>query len=198
MTTATRLFDTTLYPSLTQEGGKSNEWYTPSRYIEAAREVMGGIDLDPASCESANRTVKASRYYTKEEDGLSKEWYGRVWLNPPYGMEYGKAGTGPFLRKCIEGYEANNVGQAIILTMIGMYTDWFFLLLDYPLCYPRVRPRFLRPNGSTEHHRYTSCIAYLGPHEQKFIEVFSQFGRIVKAVDTPRQPVVPLSLWEEV
>src|SRR2546430_17584816 len=65
--------------------GKSNEWYTPSKYIETAREVLGSIDLDPASCELANRTVKADKYYTKEDDGLSKEWHGNVWLNPPYG-----------------------------------------------------------------------------------------------------------------
>lgn len=50
---------------------KDDEWYTPAKYIEAAREVLGSIDLDPASNDFANETVKASVYYTEERDGTA-------------------------------------------------------------------------------------------------------------------------------
>lgn len=59
---------------------KSNEWYTPDRYIQAVKEVLGSIDLDPASCAEANQTVGATDYYTKEDDGLEQYWKGNVFL----------------------------------------------------------------------------------------------------------------------
>lgn len=67
----------------TEKPQSSHEWYTPQRYIEAAREVLGGIDLDPASSALANETVKAARYFTIDDDGLSKTWRnggGGYWM----------------------------------------------------------------------------------------------------------------------
>lgn len=63
----------------------SDEWYTPSYIIEPIRELLGGIDLDPCSTAEANKTVKAERFFTKDEDGLNHPWAARtVFCNPPY------------------------------------------------------------------------------------------------------------------
>jgi len=59
-----------------------DEWLTPPSIIHA----LGEFDLDP--CAPINRPWDtAKKHYTIEDDGLSKEWHGRVWCNPPYGRE---------------------------------------------------------------------------------------------------------------
>lgn len=79
---------------------KTNEHYTPPHIVDTIRELCGGFDLDPASCESANRIVKADRYYTKDMDGLSLPWDGDIiWCNPPYN---GIGGVMPWVDKAIE------------------------------------------------------------------------------------------------
>jgi DNA N-6-adenine-methyltransferase (Dam) len=172
---------------------KSNEWYTPSKYIEAAREVMGSIDLDPASCELANKTVKATKYYTKEEDGLSKEWHGRVWLNPPYGKINPIPGSTKsyqriFVEKLLREYTAGRTSQAVLLLLgNSCFAHYFYPLWEYPLCFHDGFISFYRPDGSTSDFGFGTIFVYLGPNETKFTEAFSQFGRIVKAVDTPKR-----------
>lgn len=66
-------------PELVERDGDEN--YTPPYVIEAVRQVLGGIDLDPASCERAQSSISASVYYTKADDGLSFSWKGAVWVN---------------------------------------------------------------------------------------------------------------------
>jgi len=83
-----------------QHSSESNEHYTPAEIVEAARVVLGEIDLDPASCPMAQDVVKASAWYGQGsefgEDGLAEPGAGRVFLNPPGGLvpeEYRGLGT---------------------------------------------------------------------------------------------------------
>lgn len=62
------------------------DFYTDPRITDPAREAMGSIDLDPASCRDANDVIRAARYYGFHDNGLLHEWHGNVWCNPPYGM----------------------------------------------------------------------------------------------------------------
>ena len=60
----------------------TDEWYTPIEFIEQ----FGKFDTDP--CVPIDMRWKtAETMYNKNDDGLKKEWYGRVWLNPPYSKE---------------------------------------------------------------------------------------------------------------
>jgi phage N-6-adenine-methyltransferase len=211
------LFNNIDFPQ-TQHGelsqGKSNEWYTPARYVEAARQVMGGIDLDPASCELANKTIKAAHYYTEQDDGLSKEWYGRVWLNPPYGKTVPYTIKGRFrgggsnnakiktlqvrfITKAIEDYKAKRIEQAILLVTANITLSWFQPLWEYPICTPYPKMSFYVPGVSgMQRQVFGNVFVYLGLYVQRFIEVFSRFGPISQCVNVPRQTVTPLSLWE--
>lgn len=58
----------------------SDEWLTPPYILKP----LGRFDLDP--CSPVSRPWPTADYhYTAHDNGLIKEWFGRVWLNPPYG-----------------------------------------------------------------------------------------------------------------
>lgn len=184
----------------------SVEWYTPSSIVEAARRVLGTIDLDPASCAPANQTVKATRYFAKEDNGLEHVWYGSVWLNPPFGTirtEYdgsvwqGRSVANIWIQKLIHEYNAHRVKQAILLIKADCKQNWFKPLWDYPLCFAWDRVYFNRPNNiKPEKMQFGTAFVYFGQNEAKFIEEFKKIGPVVKRVDVPDEPAKTLNLWD--
>lgn len=175
------------------------EWYTPAEYVEAARAVMGGIDLDPASCAKANETIKAGHFHTKEDDGLGVRWYGRIFLNPPSGR------VRAFWRHLLAEHVADRVEQAIwvgysLEQIQTLQTDGAGPALSDALCFPKARIKFQvsdedrarmqavldakndaagKPrrqwSNSPTHANY---IAYVGPDVQSFIDRFQKFGEV--------------------
>jgi hypothetical protein len=161
-------------PHVSNNSGE-NEWYTPSIYIEAARNAMGSIDLDPASSTSANEVVKAKKIYTSENSGLDKKWTGNIWLNPPYAQPL----MSQFAEKTIA--EFDDFTQAIVLVNNATETKWFHLLASKAaaICFPLARVKFWHPSGRVAAPLQGQAILYFGENKESFLSEFKAFGFIV-------------------
>lgn len=156
----------------------NNEWYTPPEYIAAARELMGGIDLDPASCEIANKIVTADKFFSIEEDGLKQEWRGRIWMNPPYASNL----IGQFASKLVSEVRAGNVTQACVLVNNATETRWFQEMTaeSVAVCFVQGRIKFIDKNGITSGTPLQGqAILYFGENPFIFTNVFKKFGVIL-------------------
>ena len=156
----------------------NNEWYTPDKYIEAARQAMGSIDCDPASSAEANEFIRAATYYTQDDDGRQKPWSGNVWLNPPYSRGL----IGDFADAVAAKYEAGEIRQACVLVNNASDTEWYHRLLSTcsAVCMPKGRIRFRGVKNGTPVQG--QVIFYLGPAPLAFAAVFRRLGQIVHII----------------
>lgn len=161
-------------------GTGENEWYTPAEYIEKARAVMGGFDVDPASNPIAQETVRASSYYTEETNGLDKEWNGRVWLNPPYAQP----AISHFADKMVAEAEAGRCTEAIVLTHNYTDTAWFQKMARSAraICFTRGRIKFESPTGEKAAPTQGQAFFYFGNDAKTFRNVFGEIGFIVEVM----------------
>jgi hypothetical protein len=169
---------------------KSFEWYTPAKYVGAARELMGGIDVDPASSVLANTVVQATIYYDQETNGLDKPWYGRVWLNPPYCRTAHISNQEIWTGRLIAQYEAGITTQAVLLVNASTDTGWFQRLWKYPICFTDHRINFWSFNTQQGGPTHGSAFVYFGSNLDGFISIFSRFG-VVACCVSPQEP----TLW---
>ena len=163
---------------------ESVEWYTPGKYLEAVREVLGEIDLDPASSAQANSTVSATEIFTEEDDGLSRQWYGNVFMNPPYGKtEKGGSLAGAFCQKAVHEFDAGNISACIILVNSLHSQGWQAPLYEHTICFVDHRIQFVSGDGEeNKNPTFQNIFVYLGRDQEKFAEVFSRFGYVMRQV----------------
>jgi len=160
------------------ETSHCDEWFTPERYILLARDVLGEIDLDPASHPIAQKAVAAKRFFTIADDGLRQEWHGRVWLNPPYSHP----AIGNFVEKLVSEVAGNRVSAAILLTNNYTDTSWFHKAATaaQAICFTRGRIKFASLDGrGLESPTQGQAFYYFGGSVKLFADAFSEVGIVL-------------------
>lgn len=150
----------------------SCEWYTPQNVIDTTIQVLGKIDLDPCSNSSIQPNIPAAKHFTKDVNGLSKNWIGKVYMNPPYGREIKE-----WIEKLYQEFSDGNISEAIALVPSRTDTNWFYILREFPRCFIKGRLNFSQSDNSAP---FPSVVFYLGKNEPKFKEHFTHLGDVFK------------------
>lgn len=164
-------------PHVSHNSGE-NEWYTPPAIIDAAREAMGRIDLDPASSKIANKVVGAESFYTVKDDGLQQTWRGSVWMNPPYAQPL----IAQFSEAAAEKFERREIKRACILVNNATETNWYqrMLVCASAVCFLRGRVKFLDPSGDPSGAPLQGqTVLYLGENPYRFARSFAGLGHVL-------------------
>lgn len=220
----------TAHQLINQSSGKV-EWYTPMDIIEAAKEVFGGeIDLDPATSEAANERIGARRGYLapgytevpinplteniweprfyrqyRSQHGLTKDWEGKVWLNPPFGQRerackldkdgnfncrkkacrkrdyhivQDKPGMIDWVERMERAYLREEIEEGLMLTFASESTEWGCVLKQYPRWKPDIRVNYIdgRTGEIAKGVSKESMVTYFGPHIRIFANIFQALG----------------------
>jgi hypothetical protein len=155
-----------------------NDWHSPPEIVEAARAAMGSIDLDPASCAAANAIIHAEKFYTVKDDGLRQPWFGRVWLNPPYGRHAKK-----FVRRFAELFGQGAIEQGIVPLSVGhTSTQWFDDALGH-LRHSTFTRRGRLPFSGRKDVDHGSIVIGIGIDRDRFGAAFTPLGGRVSHYD---------------
>lgn len=168
-----------------QSTGKE-EWHTPPYILDAVREYFGTIDLDPMSNYAANEFVKATTFYTKDDNAFTKPWFGNVFLNPPYKTVMMNRVV-PFL---IERCRNDDVDSILLLVNNSTESKWGQEALKNAsaICFIDHRLRFI--DGETGAIQgtpfqgqmlilFNSRKTFTQEAAQRFCDVFSKLGVVL-------------------
>ena len=163
------------------------DWQTPDKYLEAARAVLGVIELDPASSQGAQERIKAKEFYTRHDSCLDHAWKGKVWMNPAYTL------LPDMTDILIRAYRSGDVSEALFMTHTSAIWElWFQVALNaceaacfvnelvqwHPGHKDELTLSGLAKAANPTYDERGTVIFYFGKNLDKFKEHFEQFGVI--------------------
>lgn len=147
--------------------GLTNDWITPKWLIEA----LGPFDLDPCAC-MLQPWPTATRMVAPPKDGLAEQWFGRTWLNPPYGSQ---------LKTWIKRLAEHGNGIALVPGRTEV-ESWFWPFIwerATAIFFFRGRLYFHRPDGSKLGNAgHGSVLAIYGVDNRRRVERAWENGEI--------------------
>lgn len=152
---------------------QTDMWLTPRHIMDA----LGDFDCDPCGAPDPVAWPTAMLHFMRRDDGLSLPWFGRVWLNPPYGAP---SIIGPWLRKMVQH------GRGTALIFARTETELFFecvwrsaaavLFLEGRLFF--VRPDDLTP--APHNAGAPSCLVAYGTDDATTLSICGLRGQYVE------------------
>ena len=165
----------------THPSRNADDWHTPSGFTEAARRVMGSIDLDPFTSIQANQKVGAERIYTLADDAFARVWADpetrTVWMNPPYS----KGASSNAVDKFLEEYDHGSFDEGVVLMNASTDTNWFHRMINVAsaVCLTKGRIAFEDAGGkSSAGNTKGQVFFYFGKNTSRFHKEFEGYGYV--------------------
>ncbi len=161
----------------------SQDWGTPKKYVDAVREVLGEISLDPCSNEYSLVNAK-TEYSLPEKDGLKESWdFPTIYINPPYGADRVRKTTiKNWLQRCSEAHKKFGSEVLALVPVATNSAHWkkYVWSSATAVCFLYdTRLRFLVGGKNEGKGAPMSCsMIYWGKDYDKFFNVFIHFGAV--------------------
>ena len=148
----------------------SDHWSTPPKMVAVLELEFGSFNLDPC-CRP--ETAKAPNFFTEVDDGLKQDWFGNVFLNPPY------SNVSPWLRKALVETKAGRCSLVIALLPASVDTQWFHELVNN-----RCEIRFVRGRVRFFGWKHTPIIS---PRTPSILAIYRATDHDVQATGSSNQ-----------
>jgi phage N-6-adenine-methyltransferase len=174
---------------------ENNEFATPGKIWRPLARAVDGFDLDPAS--GAESVPIADEQFTKEDNGLSKPWFGDVFLNPPWASNGDAAAKETWLQKVRNECQRPEVRRIVVLLPVDTSTHWFhdYIVDADALCF--VGPGRISFEGGDRNPSFGLLIAVFGPVDGELADVLDSFGAVFRGrsiyQQTRQQRLIPVA-----